>query len=57
MDFTITILNDNTPEFQDKKFNVALVARDGYELGQTREAAVYIKDDDGQWSMCSLSII
>lgn len=57
VDFTITILNDDMPEFQDQKFNVALLARVGYELGQPREAAVYIKDDDGQWSMPSLSTI
>ena len=55
VEFSITIVDDDTPEAQEEGFNVALVPREGYQVAGPDEAVVYIEDDDGQWGVESLS--
>lgn len=49
VEFSITIVDDDTPEAREEGFNVALIPREDYQVAVPDEAVVYIEDDDGQW--------
>lgn len=49
VEFSITIVDDDTPEAREEGFNVALIPREDYQVAGLDEAVVYIEDDDGQW--------
>ena len=51
VEFSITIVNDDTPEALEERFNVALFPREEYQVAGLNETAVLIEDDDGQWGM------